>query len=90
MPVPIRSGRFKKDVKRLQKRAYDMEKLKEAILLLSRGGSIPAAYNDHPLKGDWQGYRDLHIAPDWVLIYRVKGNDLELARTGTHSDLFNE
>ncbi|WP_348640742.1 type II toxin-antitoxin system YafQ family toxin [Mesorhizobium sp. B2-3-13] len=48
------------------------------------------AYKDHPLKGDWKGFRDAHIEPDWLLIYRVVGDELQLARTGSHSDLFNE
>jgi mRNA interferase YafQ len=42
------------------------------------------------LKGEWKHYRDLHIEPDWILIYRVEGPELSLARTGTHSDVFNE
>jgi len=44
---------------------------------------------DHPLKGDRQGFRDLHIEPDWLLLYRVEGSDLPLARIGTHADLFD-
>jgi len=67
-----------------------MDKLKTVILDLVRQTQLPAAYNDHPLRGDWKGFRDLHIEPDWLLIYRVKGEDLELARTGTHADLFEE
>ena len=90
MLSPVHSTRFKKDVKRAQKRGYDMAKLKTVILELCQQTPLPAAYGDHPLQGDWKGFRDLHIEPDWLLIYRVKGGDLELARTGTHSDLFRE
>jgi mRNA interferase YafQ len=68
----------------------DLGKLREAIGLLLTGAELPASYKDHPLKGDWKGYRDAHIEPDWLLIYRVAGNELQLARTGTHADLFNE
>jgi len=53
-------------------------------------GLCPPAYRDHPLKGNWGGYRDAHIEPDWLLIYRISRDELHLARTGTHSDLFNE
>ncbi|WP_348642579.1 type II toxin-antitoxin system YafQ family toxin [Mesorhizobium sp. B2-5-9] len=42
------------------------------------------------MKGDWKGFRDAHIEPDWLLIYRVVDDELQLARTGSHSDLFNE
>jgi mRNA interferase YafQ len=51
---------------------------------------LTSAYRDHPLRGDWKGYRDLHIEPDWLLIYQVSGDELRLARTGTHADLFHE
>jgi mRNA interferase YafQ len=51
---------------------------------------LAGAYSDHPLKGDWKGFRDLHIEPDWLLLYRVEGTELQLARTGAHSDLFHE
>lgn len=46
--------------------------------------------SDHPLRGVWKGYREFHIEPDWLLIYRVKGDELHLVRTGSHADLFNE
>ncbi|WP_205622672.1 type II toxin-antitoxin system YafQ family toxin, partial [Haliea salexigens] len=47
-------------------------------------------YLDHPLRGDWKGYRDAHIEPDWLLLYRIEGDELHLARTGTHADLFRQ
>ena len=45
-------------------------------------------FKDHPLSGDWISYRDCHVEPDWLLIYKVDGEELILARTGTHADLF--
>ncbi len=90
MLTPVWSGRFKRDVKRAEKRGKEMAKLKAALSLLIEQQPLPASYSDHPLKGDWKGWRDLHIEPDWLLLYRVEGTDLELARTGTHSDLFDE
>jgi mRNA interferase YafQ len=64
--------------------------LGELLRLLVAEHELPATYKDHPLKGDWRGYRDAHVEPDWLLIYRVAGDELQLARTGSHSDLFNE
>ena len=90
MLTPVRWGRFKRDVKRAQKRGKDMDKLKAVLSLLIEEEPLPARYRDHPLKGEWQGFRDLHIEPDWLLLYSVEGDVLQLARTGTHADLFDE
>jgi mRNA interferase YafQ len=60
------------------------------LVLLIEEKSLPAKYRDHALRSDWIGFRDLHIEPDWVLIYRVADGELQPARTGTHSDLFDE
>ncbi len=56
--------------------------------LLIEGDDLPEILLDHPLKGNWKGCRDLHIQPDWILIYRLVGNLLRFERTGSHSDLF--
>jgi len=88
--TPVRSGAFKRDVKRIEKRGKDMNKLRALLLLLIEAAPLTERYRDHPLKGKWAGYRDAHIEPDWLLIYRVAGNELQLARTGTHADLFDE
>lgn len=85
---PIRSGQFKRDVKTAQKRGKDLSKLRTLLLLLIEAAPLPPEYLDHPLKGQWKSYRDSHIEPDWLLIYRVEGDDLHLTRTGTHSDIF--
>ncbi len=86
----VRSTAFKKDVKRAEKRGKDMAKLKAVIMLLLDDQPLEPRHRDHPLKGDWVGYRDLHIEPDWLLLYRVTETELMLARMGTHSDLFGE
>jgi mRNA interferase YafQ len=86
----VRSTTFKKDVKRAEKRGKDMSKLKAVVLLLLDDSLLPERLKDHPLKGDWVGYRDLHIEPDWLLLYKLTETELRLARTGTHSDLFGE
>jgi mRNA interferase YafQ len=88
MLTPVRSGSFKRDVKRMERRGKDLGKLRRVLTLLLQGDELPAAYRDHALRGDWSGFRDAHIEPDWLLIYRVEGDDLQLARTGSHSDLF--
>ena len=66
MRTPIRARRFERDVKRAKKRGKDMEKLKTALSLLIEGEPLPERYRDHPLKGEWTGFRDLHIEPDWL------------------------
>ena len=85
-----RSTAFKKDVKRAEKRGKDMGKLRAVILLLLSDHELDPRYRDHPLKGAWTGYRDLHIEPDWLLLYRLSEDELMLARMGTHADLFGE
>ena len=81
---------FKKDYKRIKKRGYDTRLLEKAVSLLAEGQSLPPEYRDHALSGDYNGCRECHIAPDWLLVYEVVERELVLylMRTGTHSDLF--
>ena len=83
------SNKFKKDLRRVEKRGYDIRLITDVIIMLSEGKPLPAKYNDHPLKGDKKGLRDCHITPDWLLIYEIDDDKLylHLTRTGTHSDL---
>jgi len=90
MLTPVQSTQFKKDVKKARKRGKDLSKLKSLLSLLIHQTPLPEAYQDHPLRGSWKGYRDAHIEPDWLLLYRVDGEELQLARTGTHADLFQD
>ena len=90
MLTSVWTGKFKKDVKRAERRGKDIDKFKAVLSLLIEEKPLPASYRDHPLRGDWAGFRDLHIEPDWLLLYRIEGNELRLARTGTHADLFDE
>lgn len=90
MLAPVRSGQFRRDVKRMEKRGKDLGKLRRLLLMLLQQTELPQSYRDHPLKGDWKGYRDAHLEPDWLLIYRIAGDELRLARTGTHADIFEE
>ena len=83
---------FKKDVKLCKKRGYDMDSLKKVLSLLEDGKPLPKKYLDHPLSGIFNGCRECHILPDWLLIYEYADNDviIYLTRTGTHADLFKQ
>ena len=74
-----------------ERRGKDLQKLRTLMLLLASDADLPRSYQDHPLKGEWRDFRDAHVEPDWVLIYRFEGQDIiHFERTGTHSDLFRE
>ncbi len=88
MLTPVFENTFKKDIKRLQKRGKNMDKLKAVIDKLLNNQPLENKYKDHALIGNWKGYRDCHIEPDWLLIYKITENYLYLVRTGSHSDLF--
>jgi mRNA interferase YafQ len=79
---------FKRDYKRIAKRAYDLSQLETVIDTLRAGRPLPPARRDHPLKGDYADCRECHLQPDWLLIYQVSDTELVLVRTGTHADLF--
>lgn len=85
------TSQFKKDYKLALKRHLDIDHLDQIIRMLSRGEKLPEKNRDHALTGRWQGYRECHILPDWLLIYRQERKllILTLVRTGTHSDLFD-
>ena len=82
--------RFRKDVKLLQKRGFNMDLLKNAIILLEGSGALPVKNKPHKLSGPYAGYMEAHLNPDWLIVWKVFADDNEvwLTRTGTHSDLF--
>jgi len=84
------SSRFKKDYKTIVKRGYDVRLFEEILNLLVQEKVLPQKYLDHPLAGNYAGHRECHIAPDWLLVYKIEKDILTLllTRTGTHSDLF--
>lgn len=83
------TSQFKKDYKRIQKRGYPFDELKKIADELAAGKTLDAKHRDHPLKGlGKRTYRECHIRPDWLLIYRIEENAIVFVRTGTHSDLF--
>ena len=82
--------KFKKSVKRATKRGKRIQKLKDIVEILAKGEVVSSAYKDHALTGNWIGHRQLHIEPNWLLIYKIEENILilELVDTGSHADLF--
>jgi mRNA interferase YafQ len=84
------STQFRRDVERARKSGKDLAKLEQVIDKLRRQLPLERQYVDHPLKGLGAGFRDCHIEPDWVLIYRRFDLELQLVRTGTHSELFGK
>lgn len=82
------STKFKKDFKSCVKRGYKMNLLQQVIDTLRIPDTLPIRNKDHMLSGNYSSYRECHIAPDWLLIYRQEKDELLLYRTGTHSDLF--
>lgn len=89
MRTVSRTSKFKKDVKRLMRQGKTPLKLKTVIQLLANAEPLSSRYQDHPLKGPLKDCRECHIEPDWLLIYRISGNELNLIRTGSHSELFS-
>ena len=83
------TGSFKRDLKRVTKRGYDLSKLAKVLSLLQANTPLPVSARPHSLRGRWKGFLECHIEPDWLLIYRVAGNELQLARLGSHADIFN-
>lgn len=86
----VYSSKFKKDYKLIKKRGYNMSKFEKLLTMLANEEKLPQNYSDHALTGDFIGFRECHIEPDWLLIYKVENEilTLTLTRTGTHSDLF--
>ena len=84
------TSKFQKDLKKIQRRGYNLALLTEVIKMIASREELPAKYRDHPLIGNYGSCRECHITPDWLLIYEQSENDLilYLTRTGTHSDLF--
>ncbi len=84
------SNKFKKDLKLAQKRGCDLELLNTVVTKLANEEPLPKKYKDHNLTGNYVGYRECHVQPDWLLVYKAYKEELILLlyRTGSHSDLF--
>ncbi len=86
----VATGKFKKDLKAVIKRGYNMKLMDEVVTKLSNGEKLPEKNRDHALVGNYAGCRECHITPDWLLIYEIDNGELilYLTRPGSHSDLF--
>ena len=84
------TNKFKRDYKLCKKRGLDMSLLSDIVDTLLKKGPLLERCRDHALTGNYEGFRECHIQPDWLLVYAVKREELVLtaSRTGTHSDLF--
>ncbi len=82
------SAAYRKDLKLCRKRGYDLTLLNAIVNRLLIPAQLPPKNKDHPLSGNFAGNRECHITSDWLLVYRIVGNELYLVRTGTHADLF--
>lgn len=83
-----RSSQFKRDYKRVKRQGADLDKLLHIIRRLAADEPLDPQQRDHLLQGNWRGYRECHIEPDWLLIYKIEDETLRLSRTGSHSELF--
>ena len=83
---------YKKSYKRAKKRGLNLKLLNNVVEALGQGHKLDAKYRDHALHGNWEGFRECHIQPDWLLIYLVENDvlTLTLVETGTHADIFDE
>lgn len=86
----VLSNQMKKDLKLAKRRGYDINALKEIVDKLANREALPKKNRDHSLSGILSGFRECHIQPNWLLVYKVDEDEviLFLFRTGTHSDLF--
>lgn len=86
----VQTGKFRKDLKLVKRRGYDLSLLEKVVDTLAAGEELPPRNQDHPLKGNYVNCRECHITPDWLLVYEIVEDELflYLTRTGTHSDLF--
>jgi mRNA interferase YafQ len=84
------SARFRKDLKLMRKQGKNLSLLEHIIIKLRKSETLDIKHHDHPLHGYYEGFRECHIAPDWLLIYQIDNEILVLTaiRTGSHSDLF--
>ena len=79
---------FKRDLKKLPAEIMLSSEFIEVFYCLQHDLPLPEKYKDHPLTGDWRGYRDCHIKNDLVLIYKIEGDLIKLARVNSQSEVF--
>jgi mRNA interferase YafQ len=89
MRTPSYARQFERDVKRMRKRGKDLEKFRSLLSTLIAEEALDKRFKDHALVGNYKGRRECHVEPDWLLVYKLAGQEIILERTGTHSDLFD-
>ncbi len=88
MLKPIYLKSFEKDLKRDSKRGKDIDKVRKVMKLLIEEKALPDKFRNHKLKGNFVGYWECHVEPDWLLVYKKTQTEITFVSTGTHSDLF--
>jgi len=88
MRTPSYTTQFGRDLRLMQRRGKDTEKLKQLLVALINEEPLAERHRDHPLRGNFRNRRECHVEPDWLLIYKLNGDDIIFERTGTHADLF--
>lgn len=88
MKAVARTAQFKRDVKRMLKRGQNFAEFKTVLHHLVQGDPLDLHYRDHILIGQYKGFRECHLEPDWLLIYEATDEEITLVRMGSHSDLF--
>ncbi len=83
---------YERDVKRAIRQGLDIEKLLDVVRLLRQGKPLPAKFRNHLLTGDYKGFWECHISPDWLLLYQkdTEIRIISLYRTGSHADIFGK
>lgn len=81
---------YKKSYKLMKKRGLDISLLDEVVDLLRQGRQLDEKYRDHGLSGNFAGFRECHMKPDWLLVYLIENDALTLVDTGSHSDIFKK
>jgi mRNA interferase YafQ len=84
----LATSAFERDLRRVEKRGKDLNKLEAIVDLLQAQNTLPPRCRPHALRGNWLGHWDCHVEPDWLLLYRVTQTELILVRTGSHAELF--
>ena len=85
---PVYDPRFKRGYKKLQASGRGIAAVDQVLSLLVAGFHLPVRYWDHALKGEWKSYRECHVKRNVLLIYRIEGKQVRLARLGSHAELF--
>ncbi len=84
------TNEFRRDFKKIAKSGrYKLQDFEDLLVLLRADAELSKKYRDHALIGEWYGYRECHIKPDWLLIYQANSEQIILVRTGSHNKLFN-